>query len=94
MINKIKNEKLIESINIFKSSWKMLSNFKGKKISDLKDKTLLDYHKKTHMLYAGNIKRKPVNKKLINDIVILHDKIVKEMIKRKFNHNSPLEKIK
>ena len=77
----------------FKNSLKFLRLFKGIKISDLKDKNLLDYHKKTHMLYAGNIKRIPINKKLINEIVYMHNKFVKEMKKRKFNHKTPLKKI-
>jgi len=77
----------------FKNSLKFLRLFKGIKISDLKDKNLLDYHKKTHMLYAGNIKRIPISKKLINEIVYMHNKFVKEMKKRKFNHKTPLKKI-
>jgi len=59
----------------------------------LNNQLLQDYHRKTHMLYAGNIKRTPVNKKFINLIVDLHDEFVKEMLKRKINHNTPLKKI-
>lgn len=62
-------------------------------LSQLNDKLLLEYHRKCHMLYAGNIKRRPVNKPFINSVVSFHDKIVKEMEKRKFKHNSPLKKV-
>ena len=72
---------------------KVILNMKGKIPSSLKSKTLLDYHKKTHMLYAGNIKRKPVNKEFVNSIVDLHDKFVAEMLKRGMKHTSPLKKI-
>lgn len=68
-------------------------NMKGKVPSSLKDRTLLDYHKKTHMLYAGNIKRRPVNKKFLNSIVDLHNKFVAEMLKRGMKHNTPLKKV-
>lgn len=55
--------------------------------------TLIDYHRKTHMLYKGNIIRKPVNRKFVNSIVNLHNKFVKEMLKRRIKHNTPLTKI-
>jgi len=59
----------------------------------LNDKMLLDYHHKTHMLYEGNIKKRPLNKNFINSIVKLHDKFVDEMLKRNMKHSSPLSKI-
>jgi hypothetical protein len=61
--------------------------------SSLNDKSLLDYHRKTHMLYAGSIKRKPINKEFINSIVTYHDKLAKELLKRNFKHNTPLKHI-
>jgi hypothetical protein len=61
--------------------------------SKLHKKILMDYHKKTHMLYAAAIKRKPPNKKFINSIVTLHDNLAKEMIRRGIDHKSPLESI-
>ena len=57
------------------------------------DKLLLEYHRKCHMLYAGNIKRKNVNKEFISFIVKFHDEIVEEMTRRGFQHKTPLEKI-
>lgn len=59
----------------------------------LKPATLLDYHRKTHMLYTGATKRNPPNKVFVNSIVTLHDRIVKEMLKRNFKHTTPLKKI-
>jgi hypothetical protein len=61
--------------------------------ASLSTKVLVDYHYKTHMLYNGNIKRKPVNKKFINSIVSLHNNLVKEMLKRNIKHTSPMNKI-
>jgi len=61
--------------------------------SSLKNNQLLDYHKKTHMLYAAAVKRKPQNKVFVNSMVELHDRFVSEMLKRKMNHNTPLKKI-
>ena len=72
---------------------KMLIKMKDRVPAELKDKQLLDLHKKTHMLYAGNIKRNPVNKKFVNSVVDLHDRFVKEMLKRGMKHITPLKKI-
>jgi uncharacterized protein YbgA (DUF1722 family) len=71
----------------------IMKAFRDSKPSTLQNAQLLDYHRKTHMLYAANIKREPVNKKFVNYIVSLHNKFVKEMLKRGMNHNTPLEKI-
>ena len=59
----------------------------------LEKKKLLDFHRKTHMLYEAHIRKKPVNKAFVNSIVVLHDQIVKSMLKRGIQHNSPLKKI-
>jgi len=59
----------------------------------LNDKLLLDYHKKTHMLYAGAVARRPVNKPFVNSTVALHDKFVEEMLNRGMKHTTPLNKI-
>ena len=61
--------------------------------SGLGDKTLLDYHRKTHMLYNSSIGRRPINRKVIAKIVYRHDNYVKEMIKRGMNHNSPMKRL-
>ena len=72
---------------------KIALSMKGAVPKKLNDKQLLDYHKKSHMLYAGNINRKPVNKQFINMIVDLHNSFVAEMLKRKMNHKTPLNKV-
>lgn len=59
----------------------------------LNDKLLLDYHRKTHMIYAGAIIRKPANKPSVNTIVDLHDKFVEEMLNRGIKYNTPLKKV-
>lgn len=72
---------------------KVVRSMKTKNPSSLESNLLLDYHRKTHMLYQGNINRKPVNKDFINSIVALHDNLVREMLKRRMKHNTPLSKI-
>jgi len=71
----------------------IVKSMRSRSPSSLTPKTLLDYHRKCHMLYQGNIKRKPINKQFINSIVDLHDSLVKEMLKRKMKHTSPLKKV-
>jgi hypothetical protein len=77
----------------FKNSLPIMRAMKDAKLSDLTDGVLLDYHRKCHMLYAGNMRHKPPNKAFINSVVDLHNKIVKQMEKRKIKHNTPLKKI-
>lgn len=79
--------------DFLKNSLKLLKAFMDANPRKLNDKLLLEYHRKCHMLYAGNIKNKPVNKTFINKVVTLHDKFVKDMLRRKMNHNSPLKKV-
>jgi hypothetical protein len=74
---------LIRSINVLKT-------FMDKNPSSLDKKVLGDYHRKTHMLYAGNSTRKNPNKKFLALVVRSHDKLVKEMLKRGMRHNTPL----
>lgn len=73
---------------------KMAVRMRDRDPSSLTNKQLLDYHKKTHMLYEGNKKRNPINKKIVNSFVDLHNIFVQEILKRGMNHNTPLYKIK
>jgi len=66
---------------------------KDKNPTLLNDKLLVEYHKKTHMLYAGAIARRPVNKPFVNSTVSLHDKFAEELLNRGMKHNTPLNKI-
>jgi len=59
----------------------------------LKDALLLEYHKKNHLLYAGAVARRPVNKPFVNSTVDLHNKFVDELLNRGITHNTPLNKI-
>jgi hypothetical protein len=77
----------------FNQSNIMMKAMRDANFSKLKDNQLLDYHRKCHMLYAGNIKHKPINKKFVNSIVNLHDTIVSEMEKRNMKHNTPLKRV-
>ena len=75
------------------SNKKIYSSMQGKNPALLNDKLLLDYHKKTHMIYAGAVLRRPVNKPFVNSTVALHDKFVEEMLNRGMKHNTPLKKV-
>ena len=74
-------------------AFKVAKNMRSKVPTALSNSLLLDYHRKTHMLYSGNVKRTPVNKAFVNSIVDLHDKFVEEMLRRGMKHNTPLKKI-
>lgn len=86
-------KKKIKEDKFFNSSKILAESMADANLSDLQNRNLLDYHRKCHMLYGGNMKKKPLNKKFINSIVDLHDRIVKEMEKRKMKHNTPLTKL-
>jgi hypothetical protein len=75
------------------SNKKTYNIMQGKNPALLNDKLLLDYHKKTHMVYAGVVLRRPANKPFVNSTVALHDKFVEEMLNRGMKHNTPLNKV-
>lgn len=79
--------------NFTSNSMYMLKALINSKPKKLNDRLLQDYHRKCHMLYAGNITRTPVNRTFINSIVELHNRFVKEMLSRGMNHNTPLKKV-
>ena len=67
----------------------ILYKLKGHTPNSLKkitDKQLLDLHRKCHMLYKAHKK----NKKFIEEIIEIHNIIVKEMLRRKMKHITPL----
>jgi len=76
-------------INLFRK----LKGQTPKSLKKLNDKLLLEYHRKCHMLYNGNINRRPLNKDFINWVVDIHDMIVNEMTRRKMKHQSILKKV-
>ena len=59
----------------------------------LKDTLLLAHHKTIHLLYAGAVTRRPVNKPFVNSTVDLHNTFVNELLNRGTTHNTPLNKI-
>lgn len=87
-VKRLMQRRLFESETL-----KILARLKGKAPTTLKTNLLLDYHRKTHMLYKGALKHKPPNKKFVNQIVSIHDEYVKEMLKRGMKHTTPLKKI-
>lgn len=98
-INELEYLKTLKTINegISKSeiitTLKKITDTTPKQLTQLSNKQILDYHRKFHMFYNGNINRKPLNKDFINLVVDLHNKVVAELIRRKYKHNTPLEGI-
>jgi hypothetical protein len=88
-----KINELLKRQTIIKKTLKLLEGLYDVDPSSLDNKKLVDYHMKTHMLYTTNIKRKPINKTLINKIVKIHNRLVKIMLNRQIKHNTPLNKI-
>ena len=82
---------LLTRIILERDDINILFKMKDVNLSTIDKRLLLDYHRKCHMLY--NASRSRNNKVFINSIVSLHDKIVKEMLKRGIKHNTPLKKI-
>lgn len=90
---KDKVKRPVMDTKFFKRSLVEATRMKDANLSEKTNKQLLDYHRKCHMLYGGNMKNRPVNKQFINSIVELHNRIVEEMTNRKMKHNTPLRKI-
>lgn len=74
---------LLRSINILKT-------FLDKSVRGFTDQQLLDLHRKTHMMYAGNSKRERPNKKFLGLLVKKHNEMAKELKRRGKQHFSPL----
>jgi len=74
---------LLRSINVLKT-------FLDKNVRGFTDQQLVDLHRKTHMLYAGNSKREKPNKKFLDLLVKKHNQMVKELKRRDMKHFSPL----
>jgi len=77
---------LSKSLQIFKS-------IRDVNLKKANNATLLDLHRKCHMLYMANIRHKNLNKKFLNSLVTFHDEIAKEMSRRNMKHTSPLKKV-
>ena len=88
-----KIKKPVMDTKLFKRSLVEATKMKDANLSQKTNKQLLDYHRKSHILYGGNMKNRPINKQFINSIVELHEQLVKEMAKRKMKHNTQLRKI-
>jgi len=72
---------------------KVFNNFKGKDVTSLTNPLLLDYHRKTHMLFASASGRRPINQAFIDRIIVIHNRYVDEILKRGMTHSTPLKKI-
>jgi len=79
--------------NFFTKSFVMLKGMRDEDLSRLSNQRLLDFHRKSHMLYSGNMAHRPLNKTFINSIVSFHNRVVHEMEKRGMKHNTPLKKV-
>lgn len=63
----------------------------GKVVRELTNPQLVELHRKCHMLHGAWTKKGNVKKEAFEFIVKVHDELVKEMLRRKMNHNTPLE---
>jgi len=63
----------------------------GKIVRELTNPQLVELHRKCHMLHGAWTKKGNVKKEAFEFIVKVHDELVKEMLRRKMNHNTPLE---
>jgi len=86
-------EKYLLELNLGVKILGKLKDLTPNSLRKLNNSTLLDYHRKCHMLYGRNISRKPLNKDFVNIIVDIHDMIVNEMNRRKMKHQSILKKV-
>lgn len=73
----------------FEGSIRLLKDITPNILRRFPDKLLLEYHRKCHMLYASHKPRG--SKETIQRIVYWHNMIVSEMLRRGFNHNTPLK---
>ena len=63
----------------------------GKIVRELTNPQLVELHRKCHMLHGAWTKKGNVKKEAFEFIVKVHDELVKEMLRRKMNNNTPLE---
>lgn len=88
-------EKYLSSIQNSHSTFNRLKEIErdrsGKLLKELTNPQLVELHRKCHMLFEAWKKSGKVNQDAFSFIINVHTKIVKEMERRKLNHNSPLE---
>jgi len=63
----------------------------GKVVRELTNPQLVDLHRKCHMLHGAWNKKGNVTREAFEFIINVHNELVKEMLRRKMNHNTPLE---
>ena len=80
-------------MSLFSKSFQLFKAIQDVNLKKVNNATLLDLHRKCHMLYMANIHHKNLNKKFLNSLVKFHDEIVREMLKRNMKHSSPLKKV-
>jgi len=63
----------------------------GRIVRSLTNPQLIELHRKCHMLYGAWTKKGNVKREAFEFLFNVHEKIVEEMLRRKINHNTPLE---
>ena len=63
----------------------------GRIVRKLSNSQLVELHRKCHMLHAAWTKKGNVKKEAFVFIEKVHNELVKEMLRRGMNHNTPLE---
>ncbi len=59
-------------------------------LKKIPNKELVNMHYRTHQLHSLHKKKHPINRSYLKFLIKTHDTIVKEMLDRNINHNSPL----
>lgn len=68
-----------------------INNINAETVKNLTTQQLMDMHRKMHMLYSGAKKLGINNPEYYQLLLEKHDILVGEMIRRKYNHNTPLK---
>lgn len=70
------------------SALRKLKDYTPASVRKMDKRRLLDYHRKTHMIYNSALSRNPRNEIFLNQIKDLHDMYAMEILRRGMNHTS------
>lgn len=90
---KAKTKQLMNRRIFETEGFSMMKHLRRNPPSVVQDQLLLNYHIRSHTLYEKAIKFKPPNKAFIHQVVEMHDEFVRELLKRRVNHKTPLQRI-
>ena len=86
-------ERIIERRNFEGKTTKFLIELKNISFSSIDKDILFEYHRKCHKVYKKAMSFKQPNTKFVNQVVMTHERLMKELLKRGVRHDTYLEKI-